>query len=614
MTTNIDYDVWGLTSGGGSYTDPNDILRHRKTVCLGYSILFDSMCAVAGIRSECVYGYVYMPWYETGDTLFLDSHAWNVVEIDGEWKHIDATWGTGYLKQRKQTSRKILYKLFRIPYTTKYKFIRKPNFKYFCPEPEEFVKDHLPSTPAWQLLDCSVPIDSFQRTPQATLNFLASPEVCEHGNDSIPAIIDAPEQDHLLVQGKQALGTNVHNHQDISMGQWEQIRFVMALAEDTSKSLDERIAVYDSTIVMTDSLILYFKLTSKDAALEGKFFERRNRRMRAQTQAESKPILRKHKKAIDNIKRERFLVSKQIIKLKRENKKLRRENKRIRKKKLSVKRPLQQNDKMDTRRDSILAKVERANDSIARLTDSMAAESYYNYTWEVVYYDTVVAQKKRRLKLQFYDMREVNYYRAMGQTCYDTVVFMPKRQFMQTQTEIDSLNAILPQPGKWVMDSAAHVYKVDAYNAKIMLKTNMSDYKQLARLPQGDLDEKAAFDSAKADVQNINDSLITHNKERINDLKHYRRSLRKFRLMHYRVKWQIQHELKNEGWRYVMTRGFFVRYFKGVSAMFRHNADIARGIKTSCKKKRNELRRQKRKREKEEIKRKKKEVKLQQQN
>jgi hypothetical protein len=571
------------------------------------------MCAVAGVNSECVYGYVYMPWYETGDTLFLDSHAWNVVEIDGEWKLIDATWGTGYIKARKQVLKKILFKLFRIPYATRYRFIHKPNYKYFCPDPEVFVKDHLPSTPAWQLLDCSVPIDSFQRTPQATINFLAGAEVCEQGNDSIPRIVNAEQQDHLFVAGQQALATNAHNHQDISIGQWERIRYTMNLGADTSRSLDERIAIYDSAMVMSDSLIKYFKLTSKDAVLEGKFFDRRNVRMRNQTQAETKPLIRKHKKAIDNIKRERFLITRQRIKLKRENKRLLLENKRVRKRKMKIKRPVTVNEKMDEMRLALEDKAAYLNDSVSGLQDSMAIVSYYNFCEEVIFYDTVVAQKKRRLRLQYIDMRIVNFYRAMGETCYDTVVFMPKRQVLQTQKEIDSLNLLLPKPGKWRTDSAARIWKKEATIAKTLLKSNLSRYKQLGRLPAGSVDELAVFAQTQEQIIAINDTLIRHNTERIADLYHYRKSLRKFRLMHYKVRWQLQGELKNEGWRYVLTKNFFKRYYKGVAGLFRQNAAIARKIKSDCRKKKNELNREKRRRAKAEAKRKKKELKMLQQ-
>lgn len=614
MTKHIDYDAYGFASGSGSYTDPDQILRFRKAVCLGYSILFDSLCSVAGIKAECVYGYVYMPWYETNDTLYLDSHAWNVVQIDGEWKLVDATWGAGYIKEKKQRARKLLYRLFRIPYRTKYKFIRKTNMNYYCTAPEVFVLDHLPSTPAWQLLDCSVPIDSFQRTPQATIDHLAGGATCEQGNDSIPAITDAQQQDHIFVAGQQALGTNPHNHQDIAIGQYERIKVVVLMAQDTNRSLDERIAIWDSAMVMTDSLIRYFKLTSKDAQLEGSFFDRRNRRMRAQTIAETKPSVKKHKKAIDDIKGERFRISKQVTKLKRENKKLRRENKRIRKKKLTVRRPVTPNERVTIQRDTLILRTERLNDSIARLQDSMLQTSYYNYAWEVVYYDTIVKQKKRRLKLEFLDMREVSFFRELGFTCYDTCVFTPKRQYLQTQEEIDSLNQLLPRPGKWKMDSAAALYKQDAYLAKLMLRMTMSNYQQQARMPAGSVDEQAGFDSAKVAIQNINDSLIANNKERIKDLRYYRGTLRKFRLMHYRVKFQLQAELRNESWRFVKTREFFKQYYKGVSLAFRRNADIARKMKNDFRKEKKTLQRQKMKQAREEEKRKRREIKLKQQN
>lgn len=545
-------------------------------------------------------------------THFFSIHAWNVVEIDGEWQLIDVTWGTGYIKLRKQPIQKLLYRAFRVPYRTKYKFIHKTNIKYYRTDPEVFVLDHLPSTPAWQLLECSVPIDSFQRSPQATINFLTNPENCEHGNDSIAKIVDTLQQDHLFVMGRQALGTNLHNHQDISFGQLEQLQYALKLAGDRSKSLDERILIYDSCIRMTDSLIKYFRLTSKDAQLEGKFFDKRNRRMRDQTTKETKPNIRKHKKSIDNIKGERFRVSKQVTKLKLENRKLRRENKRIRKKDFTVKRPLQVTDQMADRRDALEENAEQINDSVAVLRDSMSKTSYYNYSWEVVYYDTIVRQKKRRLKLEFLDMREVNFYRASGYTCYDTVVFEPKRQFLLTQKEIDSLDKLLPKPGKWVMDSAAVLYKKDATAAKMLLKMNMANYKQLARLPEGNVNEKAAFDSCKAAIVEINDSLIKFNRERINDLRHYSRSLSKFRLMHYKVKRQLQIEMRHEGWRYVLTQKFFRQYFRGVSLGFRRNADYSRKVKGDIKKARNELVRQKRREEKEEEKRKKKQVTLQQ--
>jgi hypothetical protein len=68
--------------------------------------------------------------------------------------------------------------------------------------------------------------------------------------------------------------------------------------------------------------------------------------------------------------------------------------------------------------------------------------------------------------------------------------------------------------------------------------------------------------------------------------------------MHYKVKWSLQAELRNEAWRYVVTKNFFRKYYKGVAAMFRNNTNLARGMKTDFKQKKQALIRKKRKQDK----------------
>jgi hypothetical protein len=97
---------------GIPFEDPRTILRYRKAVCLGMSILFDTLCAEAGIDAVLVPGYVYMPWYEARDTLFIDTHAWNAVNIDGKWELLDITWSRGYLKLRRQPIRRAILGIF----------------------------------------------------------------------------------------------------------------------------------------------------------------------------------------------------------------------------------------------------------------------------------------------------------------------------------------------------------------------------------------------------------------------------------------------------------------------------------------------------------------------
>ncbi|GGG22736.1 transglutaminase domain-containing protein [Paenibacillus abyssi] len=58
-----------------------DALDSGLAVCQGYSLLANKMLNMAGIPSRIVEGTV-----ATGD------HAWNLVQVDGVWYHMDVTW------------------------------------------------------------------------------------------------------------------------------------------------------------------------------------------------------------------------------------------------------------------------------------------------------------------------------------------------------------------------------------------------------------------------------------------------------------------------------------------------------------------------------------------
>ncbi len=60
-----------------------DALRHRSTVCSGYASLFWHLCDAAAIPCRIV----------TGVGKF-EAHAWNMVQLDTQWYHVDSTWST----------------------------------------------------------------------------------------------------------------------------------------------------------------------------------------------------------------------------------------------------------------------------------------------------------------------------------------------------------------------------------------------------------------------------------------------------------------------------------------------------------------------------------------
>lgn len=68
------------------YYGPEGVLLHGTGVCQSYSEAYKLLLEEAGIHSHVLTGHV----RNIDGT--VESHAWNLVEIDGKWKHVDVTW------------------------------------------------------------------------------------------------------------------------------------------------------------------------------------------------------------------------------------------------------------------------------------------------------------------------------------------------------------------------------------------------------------------------------------------------------------------------------------------------------------------------------------------
>jgi transglutaminase/protease-like cytokinesis protein 3 len=155
ITHNIKYDVKKFLSFDYEHVPVTKILRSRKAVCVGYCDLFNEMCKYADIRSVGVSGYTKNINVDYGDSIFLDEHIWNAVFIDNNWKLVDATWNSGYIKYFKRTLRGRLIYFFtrgkQDQLIYKPHFVRYPNTIYYCKSGDCFKTDHLPLNPLWQL-------------------------------------------------------------------------------------------------------------------------------------------------------------------------------------------------------------------------------------------------------------------------------------------------------------------------------------------------------------------------------------------------------------------------------------------------------------------------------
>lgn len=80
------YKTNDKTAEGYSVYSPMAILKSGEAICNGYAGLFYKMAKEAGIDVQYEAGNVKTPYS-------VEKHAWNKVNIDGEWKYIDTTWG-----------------------------------------------------------------------------------------------------------------------------------------------------------------------------------------------------------------------------------------------------------------------------------------------------------------------------------------------------------------------------------------------------------------------------------------------------------------------------------------------------------------------------------------
>jgi hypothetical protein len=73
-----------------SHTAYNPLIKH-KAVCEGYSALMYDMCRRSGIPCRIISGNGTMKQDKNG-FLYEESHAWNIVKINGKWYDCDVTW------------------------------------------------------------------------------------------------------------------------------------------------------------------------------------------------------------------------------------------------------------------------------------------------------------------------------------------------------------------------------------------------------------------------------------------------------------------------------------------------------------------------------------------
>lgn len=164
MADRIEYDVEAYVSGHMSNMGSTDVLTQRKSVCEGFAALFEDLARQSGLNVKSIVGYA--KGYSTvrGQQFDKPNHMWTAVQINGEWRMLDATWGAGYVANGK--------------------YVKVLSEAFFLVPPEQFVFSHLPVEENWQL----------QRTPRISqAEFEALPPVQPNFFNNAISAIDAWE-------------------------------------------------------------------------------------------------------------------------------------------------------------------------------------------------------------------------------------------------------------------------------------------------------------------------------------------------------------------------------------------------------------------------------------
>ncbi|HYV38987.1 MAG TPA: transglutaminase domain-containing protein, partial [Gemmataceae bacterium] len=134
----IKYDPEAKAFDSTTPSDAKTVLARRMASCAGFASLFEDLGKRANLEAETILGDSRLIRKDQND--FGDmTHAWNMVKLNGEWRLLDATWGSHLGSQKKRID------------------------AYFLAPPECLIFNHRPYDAKHQLLNPPVSNAEFQQ-------------------------------------------------------------------------------------------------------------------------------------------------------------------------------------------------------------------------------------------------------------------------------------------------------------------------------------------------------------------------------------------------------------------------------------------------------------------
>ncbi|ESO95385.1 hypothetical protein LOTGIDRAFT_116904, partial [Lottia gigantea] len=128
------------------------LLKGVKSGKETYHHLFKKLCCYAGLHCEIILGYSKGAGYKPGMRMEGNSfrNSWTAVNIDGSWRLINCTWAARHVTGHRDDLPQLFHKYDEF---------------YFLTDPEDYIYQHYPDEPSWQLLDIPLPFSEFLNLP-----------------------------------------------------------------------------------------------------------------------------------------------------------------------------------------------------------------------------------------------------------------------------------------------------------------------------------------------------------------------------------------------------------------------------------------------------------------
>lgn len=237
ITNTITYDIHAFLNSKLELNSDNEtFLKRKKGVCQDYSNLFKALCDASDIKCFVISGYSKGYGFNPKKSFGMPDHAWNAVEIDGEWHLVDATWGSGYINSET-------------------KFVRSFNEKFFLGEPKDFILTHLPIDPMWQLLKCPLTIENFSKDSISVKKIISKENSCFDYKDSILKFLELPREEQVLKTAINSHRFNPENKLNIGLA-------YLNYGADRSKELiskQKELSPEELLVGMEENLVIYEK-------------------------------------------------------------------------------------------------------------------------------------------------------------------------------------------------------------------------------------------------------------------------------------------------------------------------------------------------------------------